>query len=144
MSESLYTSVTNKRLKRQMLHPEQLNELIVAGFDIGAHTVNHPILSTLDDSEALAEIEGSRSWIGNTIGKAPALFAYPNGKRGDDYDTRHMEMVRSLGFMAAVSTNWGCATRNSSLFELPRFKPWQDTEFGFSSRLCKDVAKSYL
>ena len=144
MSESLYTGVTNKSLKRQMLQPEQLNELVGAGFDIGAHTVNHPILSKLDDSEALAEIEGSRTWIGNTTGKAPTLFAYPNGKRGDDYDARHMEMVRSLGFLAAVSANWGCATRDSSLFELPRFKPWQDTDFGFSSRLCKVVAQTYL
>lgn len=144
ISESLYASVTNKPLKRQMLRPDQLNELANAGLDIGAHTVNHPILRTLDDSAALAEIEGSRSWIGDITGKRPTLFAYPKGKRGDDYDARHMKMVRSLGFLAAVSANWGCATRDSSLFELPRFKPWEDTDFGFSSRLCKVVARTYL
>jgi len=144
LSESLYAGVTNKSLKRQMLRPDQLNELRGAGLDIGAHTLSHPILKTLDDAEALAEIEGSRSWIGDITGKPPSLFAYPKGKRGDDYDARHIEMVRSLGFLAAVSANWGCASRNSSLFELPRFKPWEDTDFGFSSRLCKAVAQTYL
>ena len=144
ISKSLYSGVTKKPPRRLMLRPEQLNLLASSGFEIGAHTVNHPILTILDDSKALAEIEDSRTWINDTTGKKPTLFAYPNGKRGQDYDERHVEMVRSLGFRAAVSANWGCATQNSSLFELPRFKPWEDTDFGFSSRLCKTVARTYL
>lgn len=144
MAQSLYSGVTNMPLKRQMLRPDQLSELASAGLDIGAHTMTHPILSTLDNAVALAEIGDSRTWIDNITGKPPALFAYPNGKRGHDYDARHAEMVKSLGFLAAVSADWGCATCDSSLFELPRFKPWEDTDFGFSSRLCKVVAKTYF
>lgn len=144
ISESIYRSVTRKPLERQMLRSSELPELIRCGFGIGAHTVNHPILTLLDDTEVRAEIAGSRTWLLERTGCEPTLFAYPNGKRDDDYNQRHAEIVRSLGFHAAVSTNWGCATRRSSLFELPRFKPWEDTAFGFYSRMCKVALSSYL
>jgi len=141
---SLYESVSNAPLPRLMLEPARLRELPEAGFEVGAHTVNHPILRLLDESAARDEIEGSRVWLTERTGTAPTLFAYPNGKRGDDYDGRHTRIVQELGFRAAVSTNWGCATRRSSVYELPRFKPWEDTAARFYSRLCKVTARSYL
>lgn len=142
--QEIYASVSTVPIARQMLLPEQLKELPAFGFEIGAHTVNHPILRILSDSEAQQEIDDSRAWIEAVTGTRPTLFAYPNGKRGDDYDARHPEMLRELGFRAAVSTNWGCASRKSPLFELPRFKPWEDTDFGFVTRMCKVVTQSYL
>ena len=33
-------------------------------------------------------------------------------------------MVRAAGFRAAVSTAWGTADAHASVFELPRFTPW--------------------
>ncbi|HEX6996408.1 MAG TPA: polysaccharide deacetylase family protein [Gammaproteobacteria bacterium] len=142
--EAIYASVSTAPIARQMLRPAQLAELPAFGFEIGAHTVNHPILRILSESEAQQEIDDSRAWIEATTGTRPTLFAYPNGKRGDDYDARHADMVRALGFDAAVSTNWGCASRSTPLFELPRFKPWEDTDFGFVTRLCKVAAQSYV
>ena len=106
--------------------------------------MNHPILRILDDDQARAEVENSRTWLNRRTGIKPTLFAYPNGKRGDDYDERHIKIVKELGFDAAVSTNWGCATSRHSLYELPRFRPWEDTEFGFYTRLCKVALQSYV
>ncbi len=144
VSQALYAGATDARVPRQMLVPDQLKELRAFGVDIGAHTVNHPILLSLDDTDARNEIADSRRWLRDVTGEEPKLFAYPNGKFGSDYDARHVEIVRSLGFLAAVAADWGCATRNSSLFELPRFKPWEDSDSGFSSRLCKVVAQTYV
>ncbi len=143
VSEALYAAVANREHVRQMMRPDQLNDLSDYGIDIGAHTVNHPILKMLDDSEARAEIGDSRVWIRDVTGREPTLFAYPNGKRGGDYDLRDVELVRDLGFLAAVRADWGCATRACSRYELPRFKPWEDTDTGFGARLCKTVAKTY-
>jgi peptidoglycan/xylan/chitin deacetylase (PgdA/CDA1 family) len=140
----VYSSVCDHPPPRLMLRAEQLPELAKFGIDIGAHTVNHPILSGLGDADARAEIEDSRDWIENVTGTAPLLFAYPKGKRNDDYDDRHVDMVRSSGYLAAVSTNWGCASSHSPPFELPRFKPWDDTDFGFAWRLCKVASKTYI
>jgi peptidoglycan/xylan/chitin deacetylase (PgdA/CDA1 family) len=114
------------------------------GIEIGAHTMTHPILKNMSDDAAFVEIEKSRAWIAEKVGDAPRLFAYPNGRRGDDYEPRHAEMVRSAGYLAGFSTNWGCATACSPLFELPRFRPWESHEAGYFSRLLKVVARSYV
>ena len=142
-AEALFAGVASGPPARQMLRPEQLPELSAYGIEVGAHTMNHPILKLLDEAEARREIEMSRDWVEEMTGERPSLFAYPNGKRDYDYDGVHREIVRSVGFRAGVASNWGCATRRSSLFELPRFKPWEDTEAGFASRLCKTVARTY-
>lgn len=144
LSLLIYSNTSSEAVPRQMLKPTDLNKLASFGIEIGAHTVNHPILRILDDEQARAEVENSRSWLQRQTGVEPTLFAYPNGRRGDDYDERHMEMVKELGFRAAVSTNWGCATSQDSLYELPRFRPWENTEFGFYTRLCKVAIQSYL
>ena len=144
VAEAIYYSVATRPPERLMLNPKQLKDLPAYNFEIGAHTVSHPILRILDDDEARLEIARSRDWIEDVTGIRPTLFAYPNGKRGFDYDERHADMVRSLGFAGAVSANWGCATRKSSIYELPRFKPWEDSDLGFATRLCKVVACTYV
>ncbi len=44
---------------------------------IGAHTVNHPILTKLDDHAVRAELGSSRSVIEAALGVRPAHLAYP-------------------------------------------------------------------
>ena len=118
-----------------MMRPEQLCSLADAGMEIGAHTVSHPILSRLDDASARDEIANGRSSLEAIIGREVRLFAYPNGKPGEDYGKNHVAMARELGFSAAVSTAWGTATTNDDRFELPRFTPWDRNPISFSLRL---------
>ncbi|MCS6944254.1 MAG: polysaccharide deacetylase family protein, partial [Sutterellaceae bacterium] len=44
-----------------MMNCEQVADLAAAGFDIGGHTVTHPILARLSPEEARAEIAGGKS-----------------------------------------------------------------------------------
>ena len=118
-----------------MMRPEQLRSLADLGMDIGAHTVSHPILSRLDDVSARDEIANGRSSLEGIMGREVRLFAYPNGKPGEDYGKNHVAMVRELGFTAAVSTAWGTARVSDDRFELPRFTPWDRNPIGFSLRL---------
>jgi len=128
---------------RFMLTEDQIVELEGDGISIGAHTINHPILTRLADADAREEISASRRWLAELTGRAPALFAYPNGRRGDDYDERHVRMVQEAGFTAAVSTRWAAAHQTSSMFELPRFTPWETSSLGFGLRIVKTCAASY-
>jgi peptidoglycan/xylan/chitin deacetylase (PgdA/CDA1 family) len=128
---------------RLMMTEETVAALARAGVDVGAHTVNHPILKVISGEEARAEIEGSRSWIAEVTGIAPTSFAYPNGRPGRDYDAAHVGMVRNAGFSLAVSTQWGCATAASAPFELPRLAPWDRTASRFWLRLLRTYAASY-
>jgi len=118
-----------------MMTTEQVRQLHRSGMQIGAHTVNHPILAKLDPERAGNEIRESRAWLEAITGASVNLFAYPNGKPGLDYRREHVDMVKDLGFEAAVSTARGVAQAASDPFQLPRFTPWDRTPGKFLLRL---------
>jgi peptidoglycan/xylan/chitin deacetylase (PgdA/CDA1 family) len=103
--------------------------------DIGAHTVSHPILASLDEGEARAEIILSKRQLEDITGSPVELFAYPNGKPSIDYRARDVALVRQAGFAAAVSTVRGVADSASDPFQLPRFGPWDQSPGRFGARL---------
>ena len=107
-----------------MMRTEQVVQLHRAGMEIGGHTVHHPILRVLPDDEAEAEIAGGRDQLQEMIGAPVTVFAYPNGRPGQDYDERHVAMVRRMGFAGAVSTAPGVAVADTDPFQMPRFTPW--------------------
>lgn len=144
IAESIYTRATGKSPPRLMMTTEQVAALGAQGFDIGAHTMNHPILKELSADDARHEIEASRNWVGDVTGRQPMAFAYPNGKPDIDFDTSHEKMAREAGFQVAVSTRWACAKRTDSLFALPRFTPWERNKHGYWMRLTKTAVRSYI
>jgi len=118
-----------------MMRSEQVKELARAGMEIGAHTVTHPILRSISDSEAAEEMSRSRTALESLSGAPVRTFAYPNGRLGDDYDARHADIARRTGFELAVSTNAGTARRSSDAYQLPRFGPWPESSWRFAARL---------
>ncbi|HVK56693.1 MAG TPA: polysaccharide deacetylase family protein [Burkholderiales bacterium] len=124
-----------------MMRSEQVRELDVAGMGVGAHTMTHPILARLDAASAREEISIGRERLQSILGKPISLFAYPNGKPGEDYLPEHVTMVRELGFKAALSTAWGVATSESDFFQLPRFTPWDRSSWRFSFRLAANLLR---
>lgn len=103
-----------------MMTPEQVVQMARRGMSIGGHTVNHPILSTVDDDTARREILANRDALRDLTGITPMTFAYPNGKPGSDYSARHAAMVREAGYSSAVSTAYGVGDRQTDRFEYPR------------------------
>jgi len=123
-----------------MMSSAQVRALRVAGMQIGAHTVSHPILATLDAQRAADEIGRSRDTLQTLLGEKVGLFAYPNGKPGTDYRPEvHPALVRELGFDAAVSTRWAAARRGDDLFQIPRFTPWDRGQLKFGLRLARQL-----
>jgi len=118
-----------------MLTDAQIHSLAHNGVVIGAHTVNHPILSSVSSEIARREIHDSRLYLEELLQKQLEVFAYPNGKPGLDYREEHRDMVEALGFKVAVSTHWGVSTSQSDRFQLPRFTPWDRRELKFTIRL---------
>ena len=118
-----------------MLTTEGVRKLKQSGLDVGAHSVNHPILSTLSEADALREMADSRAMLQAVVEAPISLFAYPNGQPGTDFDARHKAMARQLGFQAAVSTRKGVARAGDDLFELPRYTPWESGAMRWMARL---------
>lgn len=96
---------------------EQVRSLAASGMAVGAHTVNHPILSTIPIESAIQEIRESREQIRQEVGHCSPIFCYPNGKEGE-YPAPVVEYCREH-FSGALSTLRGHA-RREELFELRR------------------------
>jgi peptidoglycan/xylan/chitin deacetylase (PgdA/CDA1 family) len=120
-----------------MLTSKQLKHISTVGMDIGGHTVSHPILATLDQESAQQEVIEGKEGLEKLLGQEISLFAYPNGKPGSDFLARDAEIVAKAGFKAAVTTEWGCATRGVDPFLVPRFTPWDQSPVKFMARLVR-------
>lgn len=122
-----------------MMTSGQVRALHLAGMQIGAHTVSHPILARTIDDDASREISTSKHAL-ETLLQAPVhLFAYPNGKPDQDYRASHAVMVRKAGFKAAVSTAPGVSSAESDPFQLPRFSPWDRSRWRYGARLLANM-----
>jgi len=95
----------------------QVRKLLDAGWELGAHTITHPDLTTLGADALRREVAGSRAEIARRFGVEPLFFCYPAGR----YDARVARAVRAAGFRGATTTDIGLA-RRSELFTLRRIR----------------------
>ena len=82
----------------RMLTTDEIRELAAAGIEIGAHTVTHPDLSTLDRAACEDEVGRSRAVLEELLGRPVTSFAYPYFRAGG----HAVEAVRATGFETAV------------------------------------------
>jgi peptidoglycan/xylan/chitin deacetylase (PgdA/CDA1 family) len=101
-----------------------LQGLAREGFEIGSHTIDHPILTCCDEDQAWREIAHSRERLSDAIGQDVRFFAYPNGKPRLDFSQRDVELVRRAGYQGAVTTDSGAIDRHCPALLIPRFSLW--------------------
>lgn len=125
-----------------MMTPDQVAQLHRAGMRVGGHTRTHPILLKLEDESAAREIGGGLDDLQAIIGERPQIFAYPNGKLGEDFDDRHVAMVKRTGCRFAFTTQAGSATQASGHHLLPRFTPWSRGRLRFGLQAWRSLFTS--
>jgi peptidoglycan/xylan/chitin deacetylase (PgdA/CDA1 family) len=119
------------RQKHRCLTEAELRELAFGDIvEIGAHTLTHPVLSTLTPEQQQEEIGGSKRRLEEMTGKRVTSFAYPYGKK-NHYSQQTVKTVQANGFDCACSNFGGLVTRTSNRFALPRFQPmdWEGDRF---------------
>lgn len=109
------------------LDPDACRALDQAGVEIGAHTVNHLILSSLDEKRQRKEIEGSLRDLESWLGHGVPSFAYPYGRTWD-YDEHTLEILGDLGFRNSVTGMPGLNTHETPAMELKRFAVNDDVD----------------
>jgi peptidoglycan/xylan/chitin deacetylase (PgdA/CDA1 family) len=125
-----------------MMSRDDVLKLAKAGMEIGGHTRNHPILRLLPDEEALQEIVLGANDLKDVTGQQPKLFAFPNGRPGEDFEPRHSDMVRQAGFDYAFTTERGVVNASSNPFALPRFATWPGSRLMYQLRLVRNLSLS--
>lgn len=107
--------------KSYNIKKEQLCELKDSGIiAIGAHTINHPILSNESDDIAAKEIRASIEQLSAILGRDIKYFAYPNGIAGLDYGEREETILKENKIRLAFGTNNGFFSGKTTPLNIPR------------------------
>lgn len=133
---SIYQQTSASNPSFNFVTKDQIKEMHQAGMIIGAHTHNHPIMSVESDEVVTEQIQIGKDILEDIIGEKVEYFAYPNGKLGADFNEHHSEILKKIGFKAALSTEWGSLEDLSrDRFKIKRFTPWDKAEWRFCFRL---------
>jgi peptidoglycan/xylan/chitin deacetylase (PgdA/CDA1 family) len=97
--------------------PGMVRKMIAAGWEVDAHTLTHPDLTTVGPAELRRQVVGSRAAIRRLFHVPVDFFCYPSGR----YDDAVVAAVRAAGFLGATTTNEGLA-RPGSLYMLDRVR----------------------
>lgn len=101
--------------------PAELRTLADNGFEVEAHTCNHPSLPQLariNLAGFYAEIGDCKNLLEAIIGGPVAYFAYPNGS----FDAPTMDAVARFGYRAAFTTRAGALLSPNAPYALPRIR----------------------
>jgi peptidoglycan/xylan/chitin deacetylase (PgdA/CDA1 family) len=95
----------------------RVQRMINHGWELDSHTMTHPSLPGLSDTDLRYQIAHSRSVLRRAFHVPVDFFCYPAGL----YDSRVIRVVRRAGYQAATSTIEGLA-RPGNLWTLDRVR----------------------
>jgi len=101
--------------KESKLSTADLRNLTGAGFEIGAHTVSHAILTELPYAEALREVSECKEVLQQALSTDVKMFCYPKGR----FNSRVIAAVKQAGYVGARTTQMLAWKQPSNLFTLP-------------------------
>ncbi len=99
-----------------LLDAEGLREISRRGIEVGAHTVNHRVLTGLPADELEGEIAGAAEILEAAGLPRPRAFSYPYGR----WDAEAAQAVRDAGYEVAFTVDRGIVQGGSDLHALPR------------------------
>ena len=102
----------------ELLSEEDIRELSVR-HEVGAHTLTHPNLTTLEGRVRNEEILGSKQWLERVTDKVVPLFCYPSGL----YTEEVRRAVLDAGFLGARTTQWPSVYLPATPFEMATTLP---------------------
>jgi peptidoglycan/xylan/chitin deacetylase (PgdA/CDA1 family) len=117
----------------------QLQEVVRRGVTLGAHTVTHPVLTGLPDSQILRELQDCRSEVEDRTGTPVESFAYPYGAS----DHRVRALARR-DFTIACGASLRFVNGRSEPSDLPRLDAYYLKEPWLVRNLLGRTAGAYL
>lgn len=102
--------------EERLMDTEQIRDWIAAGHEIGAHTLTHPRLTRVSESQAREEIAASKRKLEDLFGRPIRHFCYPYG----DHNDRTVELVRDAGYETACLVSGGLVVPGADPLRLNR------------------------
>lgn len=108
---------------------EQILEMYDNGMEIGAHSLTHRYnLGQMRPSTQDGEIKNDHKLMVDHLPNWTPIFSYPSGS----YNAYTIELLKQLGYAAAVTTNQGTLQSSADPFELRRIRirgEWSTAQF---------------
>ncbi len=106
-------------LKDRMLTWDQIRAMCREGITFGSHTMTHPVVSRLTESQLEPELGESKRALEHRIGSRAVHFAYPFGKPAD-CGTAALPFLVQNGYRSAATTVEGTNEPGNNCYELRR------------------------
>lgn len=105
--------------RRGFLNQKELKEIVASGLvEIGSHTLSHPNLKLLNETQAKEQILGCKKKLENELGIEIKSFAYPYGF----FNKKTIDLVKEAGYVDAVSVINGNIQSENNLYYLSRIR----------------------
>lgn len=123
---------TEKPWDYPLLERQQIRALRQDGFEIGAHSVNHPYLTRLPEDGVRFEVNESKKFVERILEEQVISFAYPYG----DINEIVKKVVIDSGFRYACGVYSGQPGFEKDLFDIRRISITKGTSsLGFLRKL---------
>ena len=104
------------------LNADQVRELDAQRFEIGCHSMTHPYLSDLMETELKREIVDAKLQIEAILGHAIQHFSCPGGR----YNQHALRMARQAGFATVANSQFYANSSRTNPYELGRVAMLRD------------------
>jgi len=106
----------------QIMNGDQIHDVLKNNLvTLGAHGVSHRRISQLKPNEIEQEIIQSKNYLEKTFSRNVNHFSFPFGQK-KDFNAHAIKVLKEVGFLSAVSTNYGMNNNASNLFSLNRIE----------------------
>ena len=110
-----------KHAEFEALSWNEIGEMIAAGFSVGSHTWDHPMLSQLSDGGIAFQLEYSKEVLSKRTGCDNFGICYPYGKYNRNIDKRVCDQAKKSGYAYGLAVCHHSVSDSDDLFSLPRF-----------------------
>jgi peptidoglycan/xylan/chitin deacetylase (PgdA/CDA1 family) len=63
-----------------LMNTSEIRYLDSLGMEIGSHTLTHPVMTQISPANVLSELQGSKRYLEDILGKSVVAFCYPKGR----------------------------------------------------------------
>jgi peptidoglycan/xylan/chitin deacetylase (PgdA/CDA1 family) len=102
--------------QRGYMTPSQVRQLCDRGFEIGSHSLSHPYLSDLANTELERELTDSKKKLEEMTGRPVVHFSCPGGR----YDARVSRMAQTAGYQSVTTSQVFTNSRKTDPYGLGR------------------------
>jgi len=114
------------------LTSDQVRQMDALGFEIGCHSMTHPYLSDLSDTELSREIVDAKLHIEQILGRPIGHFSCPGGR----YDQRTLETARRAGFRTVANSRFRANSAGTNPYGLGRVAMLRDLPLEQFAAIC--------